>query len=554
MKPTICGDNAIYVPSQEPCTDCERFEHRLDEAEEDIVAVGQEVNALNTYLNNRIDNIITSPAPSEQEIIDARIGVDGKVYDSLGTSVRNQINKVTNDFLAIEPSLDISWTIGKTIGSDGSESKNVAGAMSSGVAVEGGNLVTRPYPVTDAGGVNIIIHVCQYKNGVFQSRTSLTATNGLTLASDTTSVRFNCSRSVSSGIVMTQADVDTYFRANLHRKYDLLSEKQNKLKSVTITEAIAEADYEKLLSNLPANVYAWTSASWWIDAPANGLFYILNLRAISRTSYVPTEGQGTQVAIYPNSGAIYMRRNSASGWSDWVSGAGSNPKYIAFGDSLTWGAVWDSDQSTDLYQADYNDQIPTRIAHAIGSTSFINNGVSGARFVRQESDSDASKTIVERIKETSFSGVDLVTIGGGRNDSATALGSADTSTVNDGTICGAVMDALQYLTTNYPKLQIVMYGVTPQPTSTAHASSDIYTRVFSGGWSLNTYYQEISKVCAKYGVPFVDWYDCTLILRWGVLSGGYSGGVQNWSHPLDSDTYKQMGNYLAGKVSEYYCG
>lgn len=91
MKPTICGDNAIYVPSQEPCTDCERFEHRLDEAEEDIVAVGQEVNALNTYLNNRIDNIIAGPAPSAEEIVDARIGADGTTYASLGSAVRGQV-------------------------------------------------------------------------------------------------------------------------------------------------------------------------------------------------------------------------------------------------------------------------------------------------------------------------------------------------------------------------------------------------------------------------------------------------------------------------------
>lgn len=97
MKPTICGDNAIYVPSQEPCTDCERFEHRLDEAEEDIVAVGQEVNALNTYLNNRIDNIIAGPAPSAEEIVDARVGADGTTYTSLGDAVRGQVTDLKSD-------------------------------------------------------------------------------------------------------------------------------------------------------------------------------------------------------------------------------------------------------------------------------------------------------------------------------------------------------------------------------------------------------------------------------------------------------------------------
>ena len=46
--------------------------------------------------NARIDNIITSPAPSEQEIIDAREGSNGKVYASLGDAIRGQANILQN--------------------------------------------------------------------------------------------------------------------------------------------------------------------------------------------------------------------------------------------------------------------------------------------------------------------------------------------------------------------------------------------------------------------------------------------------------------------------
>lgn len=41
-------------------------------------------------LNARIDNIIASPAPSEQEIIDARLGANGVTYTSLGDAIRGQ--------------------------------------------------------------------------------------------------------------------------------------------------------------------------------------------------------------------------------------------------------------------------------------------------------------------------------------------------------------------------------------------------------------------------------------------------------------------------------
>lgn len=40
--------------------------------------------------NTRIDNIITSPAPTNEEIIDARLGADGVTYDSLGDAIREQ--------------------------------------------------------------------------------------------------------------------------------------------------------------------------------------------------------------------------------------------------------------------------------------------------------------------------------------------------------------------------------------------------------------------------------------------------------------------------------
>ncbi len=45
-------------------------------------------------VNNRIDNIISSPAPSAQEVQDARIGADGVTYDTLGDAIREQIEGV----------------------------------------------------------------------------------------------------------------------------------------------------------------------------------------------------------------------------------------------------------------------------------------------------------------------------------------------------------------------------------------------------------------------------------------------------------------------------
>lgn len=45
----------------------------------------------------RIDNIIAGPAPSAEEIVDARLGADGVTYPSLGDAIRDQFTGVKSD-------------------------------------------------------------------------------------------------------------------------------------------------------------------------------------------------------------------------------------------------------------------------------------------------------------------------------------------------------------------------------------------------------------------------------------------------------------------------
>ncbi len=48
----------------------------------------------------RIDNIIAGPAPSAQEITDARLGANGVIYPSLGDAIRNQVTDLKSDLNA----------------------------------------------------------------------------------------------------------------------------------------------------------------------------------------------------------------------------------------------------------------------------------------------------------------------------------------------------------------------------------------------------------------------------------------------------------------------
>lgn len=494
---------------------------------------------------NWLDDNITQPTTP---VVDASLTVSGAAADARVTG--NLITKNKNSLLVMsEFHSTLDWTIGKTIGSSGSLGTNALGATSSHILASGGDILRRDLPVTDINNIAMTIHVIQWADGVFQSRTSLTANADLILSAGTTSISFNLSRPSSSGVNMIEQDIEDYFTAQLYRKVLPAVDNICNLKSIYIDVSTAASVYNNLLTNVPPNTFGWTSADRWNDAPPLTLFYFFNLRSINGDG--PVADQGTQIALDVDTGVIFTRRIRSGAWTDWGRGYDTAPVYYAFGDSLTWGAVWDSDPQTPYYQADVIDRIPTRIANAIGALQFTNGAVSGARYVAQGPD-DTTPLIGDAIKAADLTNVDVITIGGGRNDSATALGSGDTATANDGTICGALADIFEYLAANYPKLQIIVYGVTPQPTTSQHDPAHIYTRVFGGGWSLNTFYTEVRKLCNRYGAAFIDWYDCSLILQWGQLSGGYNSGTQNWAHPLSSDIYGQMGRYLGGKCSGIY--
>ena len=55
----------------------------------------------------RIDNIIAGPAPSAEEIVDARLGADGVTYPSLGDAIRDQVSDLKTD---LETTADLVGT------------------------------------------------------------------------------------------------------------------------------------------------------------------------------------------------------------------------------------------------------------------------------------------------------------------------------------------------------------------------------------------------------------------------------------------------------------
>lgn len=270
-------------------------------------------------------------------------------------------------------------------------------------------------------------------------------------------------------------------------------------------------------------------------------FYILNLMI--------QEGGTTrlQYAINWTTGDPSYRRMLYDG--TWVEWKGKNElsigtKYVAFGDSIFWGAIW---TDTESYRADIKNQIPTRIAKAIGFyENFINEAVGGTGYCNPGN----STTITQKALNYDFSNVEIATFSGGVNDKPTyQLGTAN-SVAGDGTICGAIKQIINYLSTNYPRTQIVF----TQPTPSGHLS-DAWNGTLDGGWSLNDFIREVGTICENEHVSFVDYKDSVYCKQWDLFSGGTGGGSSaNYSHfKIESDSAR-FGDYVAGKISAHFHG
>lgn len=291
----------------------------------------------------------------------------------------------------------------------------------------------------------------------------------------------------------------------------------------------------------------------YYNAPYTGFIGTLDTSVLS--SFI-----SIQTATDLGTGDQYYRIRSGSTptWKSWIKKSRSikyavSGKYVAFGDSVTWGAIWDLDQTTSLYQASIDYQIPTRIAIATGmENNFVNEGEGGTGYYNE----GAGQSITEKIMAYDFTGVDLVTIMGGVNDKPLSdhpLGTAENPAA--GTICGAVKSIIDWFSANYPAVQIVII----QPTPSGHLS-DPWNGTLAAGWSLNDFDAEVSRLCAAEHVGYANWNDCTICKNWDSFSGGYhrtqSGTVQgpNYSHMTNEQDSGRIGDYIAAKVSMFFHG
>lgn len=316
-------------------------------------------------------------------------------------------------------------------------------------------------------------------------------------------------------------------------------------KATTNTRILISSDLNDLTGNCCVLL---SSSNTYTHAPfALGTIYNITFSSTLSVQY------GFQFGT----GAIWYRRKSTT-WGDWINLVPNmdkyrtGGKYVAFGDSLTYGAVWSPTSGTALHRVKEEWRIPTRIALANDMiNNFANEAIGGIGYFKEQD----GLNLIEQIADYDFTGVELVTVMAGANDHYyTDLGTAaDADTAN--TICGAIKNIIHTISEANPKTQIIV--IQPLPCGIDGTQYDVWSSKQGDGylfrWSLNEFDEQVSQLCHDEHVGYLNWWDSVMCRNWQYA--GYNGSTgPNFTHPTVDEDYYLFGNFIAGKVASLYHG
>lgn len=272
-----------------------------------------------------------------------------------------------------------------------------------------------------------------------------------------------------------------------------------------------------------------------------------------------TGGRVMQRITDPTTGEVYVRQSTnvptsgtAATFGGWMSVNARHllGKYVAFGDSLMYGAVWSPDVGGTLHQCAENLRIPTRIARAVGAVNdFANEAIGGIGYVKKQ----GGQNLVDQITGygNGLANVELITIHAGANDKKYVVDNTPLGTLD--AICSAIQTIITFLKTNYPKVQLVI--IQPLPSG-YDATYDPWSKKGSCGWSMNDFDERVSELCRTNHVGYVNWNGCMYCDTWAERNVGHNGDTEadpkpNYTHPVVDEDYALLGDFIAGKVAAY---
>lgn len=300
------------------------------------------------------------------------------------------------------------------------------------------------------------------------------------------------------------------------------------LKRLIVTNATAESDYSRLLSNLPINSFVGVNGGWFTDFNLSEDWYtVITLPTTQNTSDL---SQRVQIAIsgtidglaIPTRNIFAYRYIIGDIVGEWVYlhyGYGER-HYYAFGDSVCRGNRGDASKSpyswVDMFGKQHN-----LITHnlAIGGQGYLST-----RY---------QPKAIDTIKETDITNANLITLSFAINDASDTVDIGTYTDTNENTVMGQVYNCISYIYSQTKKCQVIVCGSTPQNGTRSER--------------LETINNQLKLFCEHYNISFVDLHDCPI----NAFNGNDTSITDDGTH-FNNEGYKLLGQFMCGKLSALY--
>lgn len=490
-----------------------------------------EVDTEISDINDRIDNILTSPAPTEQEIIDARLGADGVNYPTLGGAIRGQVSDLKSDLSLIDIMHPVyTVTSGKAMTTQ--TTSLVDSAMFS---------IVNPIYLHEGETIAVTVSTFATTFGIIATCDENNTSRSIKVASDgNDNTRYSYTATEDSYVCLTIRDSDTnphiIIYKDINDRFDTINDNVSYLQTsveydesfikqmllfsdinLTIhrgsfyTNNVVYTEYANTnfqtaeLTNIePLKYYRIHASSAYgntiyafLDSNDNIIEKVLDTSGsgvgteINVTVKAPANASILKVGTFKGDGTLSV--SIASGVSSVKPYVGV--KWAVFGDSLT--------EVNATAVKKYHDWLSEELGFSI-----INYGASGTGYMRTY---DESKAFYQRMANIDASAFDFMTIFGSGNDIAMLINNEiELGTCNDysaigstpTTLGGAINQTLERYYNIAPTKPIGL--VTPTPWN-----------AYCTGWRMNrdnavimqNYCNLIKEIAYIRGIPCLNLFN-----------------------------------------------
>lgn len=223
-----------------------------------------------------------------------------------------------------------------------------------------------------------------------------------------------------------------------------------------------------------------------------------------------------------------------------------NAKLLSIGNSFMTGSVWRNNAYDHLVSFENSVYGQIAMSMCIPQANVRNELYSSTGLVSAPTSGD-NGSFMDIITARNLTSYDyLVTLFNSTDISNNALGTAN-ATDNDGTLAGAVIHLVNYITSSNGKCKLILLSVPPYSSDPAKSGVNTFSGNWPYGYSIGDLDAVMAQLAKKHHFVYVSWQDNPMSYHYtdymDILSG--STGIR---HANDDSVYRAMGEYAALQV------